>query len=184
MRKILSIILLLVLLFNMVGYRAWFYYAEKQSDAVIEARLDRAQFNENDLVLIKIPLNNPYQVEQGSFERVNGEINFQGKNFKFVRRKISDGHLVLQCIPDNNKMFLKKAKSEYGNAAYELANNGKGSSRSGSQKSFNSNDYIFECANVPMCQCANEEVIYNSLRYVRFSDPQIASPGKPPQIMA
>jgi hypothetical protein len=168
----------------MVGYRAWFYYAEKRSDAFMEARLDQEQYNENELILIKIALNNPYQVEQSSYERVNGDINFQGRNFKFVKRQISNGNLNLLCLPDNHKMVLKKAKSDFANAGNEMANTGKSSSRNGMQKNFSSNDYISECANVQMCKCANEEVIYNSLRSVRFSDPQIASPGKPPQSRA
>ncbi len=67
MRKSASILLLLILLFNMIGYRALFYYAEKQADVSFEARLDKDLYEENDLVTLKIPLFNPYQVEQKTF---------------------------------------------------------------------------------------------------------------------
>ena len=120
----------------MVGYRAWFYYAEQKADAAMESRLDKEQYEENELVSLTVPLYNPYQTEQTSFERVNGEISFEGKTYKFVKRRISDGNLVLLCIPDVRKMVLKKAKSEYGNAMNNLTANSKNTSRSGYTKNF------------------------------------------------
>jgi len=98
----------------MIGYRAWFYYAERKADIAMETRLDKDQYDENDLISITVPLDNPYQLEQRTYQRIDGEINFQGKNFKYVKRKVSDGKLILLCIPDARKMVLKKAKAEYG----------------------------------------------------------------------
>ncbi len=136
MRKSASTILLLVLLFNMIGYRAWFYYAEGKADATMEARLDQDQYDENELVAFTIPLYNPYQLEQKSFERVNGEININGKIFRYVKRRVSDGNLILLCIPDNHKNILKKAKSDYENASIDLTCNGKNTGRSVIAKRF------------------------------------------------
>ncbi len=136
MRKSASIILLLVLLFNMIGYRAWFYFAEGKADAAMEARIDNDQYDENELVALTIPLYNPYQLEQKSFERVNGEININGKIFKYVKRRVSDGNLILLCIPDNHRNILKKAKSDYENATIDLTCNGKNSGRPGIAKGF------------------------------------------------
>jgi hypothetical protein len=184
LRKTAPIILLVILIFNMVGYRAWFYYAEKQSDAVMEARLDKSQYDENDLISLTVPLDNPYQLDQTSFIRVDGEISFQGQTFKYVKRKVSNGNLILLCIPDAYKTVLKKAKTDYGNNLNGLAGNGKSSQRNGLQKNFNGNDYICQCANLPMCQCANDAPVENSSLTIYFSDPYIAAPGKPPRFTA
>jgi hypothetical protein len=110
----------------------------------MESRLDKDQYDENELISITVPLDNPYLLEQKNYQRIVGEISFQGKNFKYVKRKVSDGKLVLLCIPDARKMVLKKAKAEYGNAANDINGNNKGSSRSGSQKSYSGNDYTSE----------------------------------------
>ncbi len=123
----------------MIGYRAWFYYAEKKADAGMEARIDKDQYDDNDLVTVQIPLYNPYQLEQKTFERANGEVNINGKTFKYVKRKIYDGNLILLCIADNHKTVLKKAKSELGNGVNDLAGNNRGSRL---QKDFSGNDYI------------------------------------------
>jgi hypothetical protein len=180
LRKLLSIFLLLVLLFNIVGYRAWFYYAEKISDANLEAKLDQKEFQENDLVTITIPLNNPYQLDQPSFERANGEINVQGENFTIVERKISGGKLQLHCLANLHKSILKNAKTTFGNETSDLGNNTKGS-RSGVQKNFNGSDYIFQSTDEQAALCTNAS--HNELPFIviGLTDPYHAHPGKPPR---
>jgi cbb3-type cytochrome oxidase subunit 3 len=182
LRKFASIILLIILLFNMVGYRAWFYYAEKKSDAAMEARLNKDQYDENELVSLTFPLNNPYQLEQKSFQRVDGEISFEGKTFKYVKRKVSNGNLILLCIPDARKMVLKKAKTDFSNASNDLNTNSKGSSRNNSQKNFSGNDYISDNfqINTPI-PLYSYTLILNRVSQTKLAAPYLATPGKPPQ---
>jgi len=182
LRKSAAVILLLILLFNIIGYRVWFYYAEQKADMAMESRLDKDQYDVNDLISITVPLDNPYQLEQRNFQRIDGEFNFQGKNFKYVKRKVSDGNLILLCIPDARKMVLKKAKAEYGNAANDLNGNSKGSSRSGTQKSFSGNDYTSETFQLstsilPFFHTSILVSVINAKLVSQF----IPSPGKPPQ---
>jgi len=148
----------------------------------MESRLDKDQYDVNELISITVPLDNPYQLEQRNFQRVDGEINFQGKNFKYVKRKVSDGKLILLCIPDARKMVLKKGKAEYGNAANDLNGNSKSSSRSGTQKSFSGNDYTSETfqlstSSLPVFQSSTLVSVVNAKLVSQF----IPFPGKPPQ---
>lgn len=165
----------------MVGYRAWFYFAEKKSDAAMQLSLDKDQYDEGDLISLTIPLDNPYQLEQMTFERINGEISFQGKTFRYVKRKIINGNLIILCIPDSHKMVLKKAKADYGNIANDLAGNDKSSSRRGTQKNFGGSDYLFQTTDLPTSPRVYSAPEYNSLNIISFSDPHISLPGKPPQ---
>jgi hypothetical protein len=182
LRKSAAIILLLILLFNIIGYRVWFYYAEQKADMVMESRLDKDQYDVNELISITVPLDNPYQLEQRNFQRIDGEINFQGKNFKYVKRKVSDGNLILLCIPDARKMVLKKGKAEYGNAANDINGNSKGSSRSGTQKSFSGNDYISETFQLSTSILPYFHTsILNGFVNSKLASAQVPAPGKPPQ---
>lgn len=113
LKKLAAILLLALFLFNLIGYRMWFYYAQQHADEQLQASLDNDRYNERDLITIKIPLSVPYQTNQNSFERVDGEVNIKGKIYKYVKRKISDGQLVLLCIPDQNKMKLQDAKVDF-----------------------------------------------------------------------
>ncbi len=182
MRKSAAVILLLILLFNIIGYRVWFYYAEQKADMAMESRLDKDQYDVNDLISITVPLDNPYQLEQRNFQRIDGEFNFQGKNFKYVKCKVSDGKLILLCIPDARKMVLKKAKAEYGNTANDLNGNSKGSSRSGTQKSFSGNDYTSETCQLStsILPCFHTSILVSVVN-AKLVSQFIPSPGKPPE---
>jgi len=184
LRKYFSIFLLLILLFNIIGYRAWFYYAEIKADARLETRLDENRYEENEHIAITIPLDNPYQMEQRGLERISGEITLDGKTYKYVKRRVMEGNLIIYCIPDTHKMILKKAGSDYGNAVNDLAGNNKSSSRSGFQKNFSGNDYENHSYQYKLMLPAVSLPAFFPRFQVSLSEPQIASSGKPPQFQA
>jgi hypothetical protein len=183
LRKYVSIVFLLILLFNMAGYRAWFYYAEKKADLAMEDRLDKNQYNEKELVALTIPLYNPYQLEQKTFERIDGEISFGGKTYKYVKRKIADGNLVLLCIPAAHKMMMKEGKTSYGNAVNDMTGNGKSPSKS-SLKNVNAGDYEDHQYHFEFFNFSNAARLQNTFQVASDTEPHIASPGKPPQYRA
>ncbi len=115
--KLAAILLLLLLSFNFAGYRLWFYFLQKSADTAMAARLNAQQYNEADLITITVPLRLPYQTVQTDFERIDGEIEVEDKIYKYVKRKVEAGQLVLLCLPDAQKMQLQQAKS----AAAELS---------------------------------------------------------------
>ena len=165
----------------MIGYRAWFYYAERKADAMLETQLDENRYDENDLVAITVPLDNPYQIEQKGFERISGEVTLDGTTYKYVKRRVTEGNLIIYCIPDIHKMILKKAGSDYGNAANDLSGNNKSSSRKSIQKSFNGTDYEnhFYQYQLPLTATTLESPI--ACLNVSIQEPLMSSPGKPPQ---
>lgn len=168
----------------MMGYRAWFYYAEMKADLAMQARLDKDLYDGNKLVSLTVLLDNPYQIEQISFERVSGEISIQGKIYKYVKRRVYEGKLVVLCIPDDHRMVLGNAKSAYGNIVNGLANTSNGSSHTGFQKNFAGSDYINQLASAKTCKFEIENMEYSTFQSVGFSEPYIATPGKPPQTRA
>ncbi len=123
LKKFAAILLLALFLFNLIGYRVLFTYLQQRSDAKMEASIDNRDYNQQDLITITVPLSMPYQLDEKDFERVNGEINVNGKVYKYVQRKVSNGELVLQCLPDENKMKLQSAKDDFFKFANDLNNN-------------------------------------------------------------
>ena len=67
----------------------------------------------------------PYISSQSDFERIDGEVNIQGKSYKYVKRKVENGQLVLLCLPDVQKMHLDNAKNEFGSHTNDLPAAGK-----------------------------------------------------------
>jgi len=77
--------------------------------------LDKNDYNEADLVTIKVPLSLPYLTNWSDFERYDGSIEVDGQHYNYVKRKVSNDTLILLCIPNKNKTLLTNAKNAYEN---------------------------------------------------------------------
>ncbi len=75
MKRIASLLLLALLLFNWFGYRLLLSFMEDKADMQLEAQLDQDQYDQSQLVSIKIPVKYiSYYSGSTTFERVDGEI--------------------------------------------------------------------------------------------------------------
>ena len=113
MRKIAAILLLVILLFNLVGYRLLTNFLQHHVTVQLEAKLDKNDYKEEDLIEIRVPINLPYQLNWTFFERFDGEIDVDGIHYKYVKRKIYNDSLILLCLPNKAKQNLEKAKENY-----------------------------------------------------------------------
>jgi hypothetical protein len=75
---------------------------------------------------MRIPLNLPYLNDQPEFERVDGEIELNGQIYKYVKRKVENGDLVVLCVPNKDKMRLQTAQNDFFKLVNDLQNNNKG----------------------------------------------------------
>ena len=108
-RKIAAILLICLLVFNWYGYRFVTGYFQKKADTQLEAKIDLNDYDESQLMEIRVALDMPYQVSSSAFERHYGEIELNGKIYAYVKRKIENGYLVLKCIPNTVKENIKNA---------------------------------------------------------------------------
>ena len=88
-------------------------YLEKQSSVNLNTAIEKNNFSEDDLVEIKIPLNNPY-ISDHSYEDAFGETTVKGKSYQYVKRKISENTLYLLCLQNEEKAALTTAKNNLG----------------------------------------------------------------------
>jgi hypothetical protein len=137
-RKLTSAILIFVLFFNLFGYRFIADYLQHKSDKHLEARLDKNNYNESELLELKIPLHLQYQTSSSAFERYDGEVKLNGVLYKYVKRKVINDTLVLLCIPNLQKMELQTAKNDFFKNTNDLAQN------NSSKKSDNSKPVSFQ----------------------------------------
>jgi len=109
LRKIAAILLICLLVFNWYGYRFVTGYFQKKADTQLEAKIDLNDYDESQLMEIRVALDMPYQNSSSEFERHYGEIEINGKIYAYVKRKVEDGYLVLKCIPNTVKQDIKNA---------------------------------------------------------------------------
>jgi hypothetical protein len=126
MRKTAAILLLMLFVFNTIGYKLWFTIAMQHADNRLEAALDKNNFNEQDLFTLKIPINLPYQNSWSSFERTNGEITVDGETYVYVQRKVQNDTMYLQCIRHTEKINLQEKSNDYFGKVNDVAGNNDG----------------------------------------------------------
>lgn len=113
MKQLTALFFIMLFLFNLAGYRLFFHYIQKKADVQYELSLERKVYDESQMLTLKVDLDMPYLAENTEFERVDGEITVDGQIFKYVKRKIHNGQLVLLCLPDKKKTQLRSAREEY-----------------------------------------------------------------------
>lgn len=110
---------------------------QQKADNKLEAQLDNSDYNESQLIEIRVPMNMPYQQRYTEFERHYGEIEIHGKSYTYVKRKIEGDVLILKCIANQSKQEAKIIKNDLAkaNSNADMDHSGKNSS----QKSFAKN---------------------------------------------
>ncbi len=113
-KKVFSILLLSVLLFNLAGHRLLLSYLEDKADGQLEARIDGNDYDSSQLISIKIPVTYlPYYNNSSSFERIDGAVEIAGVHYKYVKRRILNDSLELLCIRNTAVTKLKEASNEF-----------------------------------------------------------------------
>ncbi len=112
-KKIAAILLLVLFFFNIIGFKVLVDYARDSADATMEARLDQGDYQDADLITLKVPVNLPYQTNWESFERTKGEITIKGTTYTYVKRKLYNDTLILMCIANTEKTEIANKANDY-----------------------------------------------------------------------
>jgi len=113
LKKIAAILFLLILLFNFWGYRWVLSSLERRATERMVEKLETGNYDNTQLLEVKIPLNLPYYTDWSDYQAYYGEAQFNGNNYQYVKRKVVGDTLYLLCIPHVEKTNLRTAKSEY-----------------------------------------------------------------------
>jgi hypothetical protein len=113
LKKIATILLILLLFFNWYGYRLVISAMQDHADQKLESRIDNYDYDESQLIEIRVAMNMPYQERFTDFERHYGEVTIDGKIFRYVKRKIEGDILILKCIPNQSKQQLIKTADDF-----------------------------------------------------------------------
>jgi hypothetical protein len=113
LKRLLAIFLLSVHLFMLFGYHLVFEHFESGSDRRMVERLDVNGYNPEDLVELRIPVQLPYHPNWVDYERVDGEINIDGKHYNYVGRRMVNDTLILKVIPNHDKTRIRHARETF-----------------------------------------------------------------------
>jgi hypothetical protein len=121
-----------ILFFNWYGYQLLTQYWQQQAESHLQARLDRNEYTDAQLISIKVPITNLsyYNYSASNFERVDGQIDLHGVHYQYVKRRFVKDSLELLCIPNETTTKLQQVKNDFFRQANDLQqqNQGKRSS--------------------------------------------------------
>jgi hypothetical protein len=110
-------------------------WMQGRADVQLVEKLDNNEYDEASLIEIKVPIDLPYQTDWNDFERFDGEVVVEGIHYKYVKRKVENGFLVLKCIPDINKQQMLSARDYFFQLANDLQHDKGTAGKSSSGKS-------------------------------------------------
>lgn len=181
MRKSASILFIFILAFNLCGYRLAISLLQTKADARLEARIDNSEYDESQLIEMRVSLNMAYQTRYTEFERHYGEITINGKAYTYVKRKIEGDVLVLKCIANESRQQLKNTADNLvkSNTGQDQENNN-GKKQSSSIKSFSTDyDDKNQFCDIAAADIANR--IFITGYAASLSDVLILTPHQPPK---
>lgn len=182
MKRAAAILLLLIFLFNWFGYRLLSDYLQHRADTRLEAQFDQQQYNEASLIEIRVPLNMPYQSISSNFERYDGQIEFNGIHYKYVKRKVENGELVLLCLPNENRMRLQNARDEFFKLVNDLQHNSQSKSPTpGSSMKNPVTEYWDQQNNWQVDALTAQLHQYTGYTNIIPSFPLLTTPAQPPE---
>jgi len=108
-----------LILFNWIGYRALHEYLQGKATRQLEARLDKKQYRDDQLLHLKVPTAHlSYYNQEAGFERINGRIDIDGIPYQYVARRIINDSAEYLCIPNQQALSLKNDRDKF----YSLIN--------------------------------------------------------------
>ncbi len=112
MTKGVSILLVVLLLLNVMGYYGVFVGLKYQHSLEITEKLDSEHYTRSETITFRIPLAVPYYGDTG-YERINGEIEHGGEFYRLVKQKLEKDTLYIVCIKDAKGRHIQKALKDY-----------------------------------------------------------------------
>jgi hypothetical protein len=106
MKKLIAILLLFVLLFNLYGHMALYEYRVFQSDKLFNEQVSKNNYNIDDLVEVKLPVHMPTIQDWKEYTCVCGQVKFKSNCYNYVRLKMTRDTVYLMCIPNYEKTRL------------------------------------------------------------------------------
>ncbi len=168
-------------LFNLVGYKLVYYFLLNNADETFELALDKKEYKETELITVSIPNPLPYQTDWQDFERVDGEMTYKGKVYKYVERKVENGQLIIKCLPDEEKTHLLSSKEDFFKLVNDLQSSDKASKKQNSLVKISISDYELPFQFVLKFKTETALKSYFSVDNLATIKKSLLQPGQPPE---
>lgn len=125
MKRTVSILLLVLFLFNVGGYYFVFWGLRKQVSFELTQQLDKGIYREAETVELKMSIPIPYVGTSDEFSRIKGKFEYNGNFYHLIKQKLENDTLYVVCIPDMKEKNLVSTMTDYAQVTNELPDQSK-----------------------------------------------------------
>ena len=109
MKRAVATIFLFIILLNVAGY----YVVMEGWRRHVSVSWSDANLNKNQEMVVRIPLEVPYNTKNGEWEPANGQFEFQGEIYRITQQKIDLDAVYLACIKDTESNQINQQLGEF-----------------------------------------------------------------------
>lgn len=113
LKRLAAILFISIVLFNLYGYQFVIDFFQDKQEVQLQSSIDNDQYNEQDLVYIKLPVNLPYYSNSANYEKITGSVTVSGVEYKYVKRRIYNDSIELACVLNTGKQEFQSARDEF-----------------------------------------------------------------------
>lgn len=123
MRKLISIVFLVLFLMNISGYYVVFLLMDYHFEQQAISRLDANDTSDLELFEFHLNISLPYTSNKDHYERVDGLVEKDGIFYRLVKQRYAHDTLFIVCVRDDAQQRLDKAFDDYVKAFASTAEN-------------------------------------------------------------
>jgi hypothetical protein len=188
LKKIASISLIGILLFNLVGYRIVFSIASDTATTYMEEKIVKEDFNPEDLVSFRFSAKKlPYYTNSKEFEIANGEVEVNGVIMTYVKKRIFHDSVEYVCLANVAKTNLRTAKDDF----FKLVNDLQNTTGKTTPKPITKNIKPFSFDGLAFSISTNNIIVASQAHTFNFyyknvflANPFLQIPQQPPEVVA
>lgn len=120
MRKLISLLLILVLAFNWLGFDLVVAIMNHTITATTQQNINAGKYDRNSLIEIKVAVDLPYTTDWSEFQEANGSFVLNGVAYNFVEQKFEKGYMIYHCLPNEKGTALTQAEKQFFADAHDI----------------------------------------------------------------
>jgi hypothetical protein len=106
LKKLVTILMLTLLLYNAVGYYFVFQYQHQKAEEEFQEYLSSSIISDDDLTIFKVPVEEYAAKQTNGFDRVEGDFEQNGKFYEIVKQRLENDTIFIYCLNNEKEEAL------------------------------------------------------------------------------
>jgi hypothetical protein len=113
MKKILSYLFVALMFMNIMGYYGILTGLHYNATQSFERKLNADIYNTSEVVEFSFPIAIPYVMDGKTFERAEGQFEYNGEYYHLVKQQYANDTLKLVCVKNKDTKRISSALRDY-----------------------------------------------------------------------